>query len=936
MNKNEMEEAIYSLRLRMARIEQAVEGLAAKDKLMEIRPVQRSESDEPSSFVTKAELTPEASPLHAPPLVILKKQPEPILDAARMSPVEEPVSMSDVPVSAGTVSECPEPPRMEWLLKHDSVKPDQAAKPARSLEMLIGMNWMAWAGSILVVLAVGFFVKLAYDQGWFGRIPPLGKCTLAAMFGGLLLAAGEFALRRINRPAAASLYGAGLGTLYLTAFATFKWFGLLSAGGAFWLLLLVALLGFAITARARLITTGLLSTIGGYLTPILLHEASAFPAALPLYLSMLLTLALSLSAWNEKPFRILRYTALCCHAFIGSVWVLHEGPAHWPMALIFMAIWWCLANAECILAALRGQTALGNPIASLFVTAWIAVIGHQLITDVQPTDRDYLGLFAVSLAALAALPAALVGPGIKMLQHRPKRAVEKLGVTLWAQAGVLLATAIGFQFDDFGQTIGWLALGYACVEVGRKLPSRGVDWFGLGVGALALARVAFMDSTLRVLQGTFWSYGDIQITYWGLLAAGAVLTVYLSAIRLQCLGFPPRVKLPIFLMGLGTFGWLVICGTQIHGMSLYWGWLAAAAVLLASHHVGRRHRCFFFGRAVLWVAAIKWLGFDGGLQTILDERVRGTIAPVLNYAFAVGVVIAAGIAVVTWLRYRREQIGVTGRIRWQSTLNVGVLFVLLALTYQLEYALEFAQARGWQPIWSRGLLTSLSITALWMIAGATIIVVSWRTRNRQLHSLGWVLAIVSALAWLSYETLIWRVDNRPIVTRPMFNLQAGVGLLVIVLLSFVAWREPRVATSGWCDSRDFMVCRTLGWSMVALAGLWLGSLEIDRFFALPSTNPADAAMARQTAFSIYWGVYALVLLALGFAKRTAAVRYAGLGLLTITLGKVLIVDLAKVEYVYRVLSFLGVGILLMATSVAYAKLSKRLFGEEIEPAQQGD
>jgi uncharacterized membrane protein len=83
-------------------------------------------------------------------------------------------------------------------------------------------------------------------------------------------------------------------------------------------------------------------------------------------------------------------------------------------------------------------------------------------------------------------------------------------------------------------------------------------------------------------------------------------------------------------------------------------------------------------------------------------------------------------------------------------------------------------------------------------------------------------------------------------------------------------------------------------------------------------------MARQTALSIYFGAYAIFLVAIGFWRRTPPLRYAGLALLAVALGKVLIVDLAHVQYVYRVLSLLATGLLFIATSIAYARLAKHL------------
>ena len=64
-------------------------------------------------------------------------------------------------------------------------------------------------------------------------------------------------------------------------------------------------------------------------------------------------------------------------------------------------------------------------------------------------------------------------------------------------------------------------------------------------------------------------------------------------------------------------------------------------------------------------------------------------------------------------------------------------------------------------------------------------------------------------------------------------------------------------------------------------------------------------------------------------------RYAGLALLTITVAKVLTVDMAEVRYVYRVLSLLGVGLLLVATSIGYAKLAPRLLASS-SPSEEAE
>ena len=108
--------------------------------------------------------------------------------------------------------------------------------------------------------------------------------------------------------------------------------------------------------------------------------------------------------------------------------------------------------------------------------------------------------------------------------------------------------------------------------------------------------------------------------------------------------------------------------------------------------------------------------------------------------------------------------------------------------------------------------------------------------------------------------------------------------------------------------------------------LWVTSLEIDRAFehVMGSGVLTDPRRARQVALSVYWALFAAGSVAVGFKTRFAALRYFGLGLLAITLLKVVIVDLRQVSTGYRIFSFIGVGLLMLGTSVVYGKLSPRL------------
>ncbi len=180
------------------------------------------------------------------------------------------------------------------------------------------------------------------------------------------------------------------------------------------------------------------------------------------------------------------------------------------------------------------------------------------------------------------------------------------------------------------------------------------------------------------------------------------------------------------------------------------------------------------------------------------------------------------------------------------------------------------------------------------------------------------MLVGAAVVWLGYDTVGWRLTEGVTTARVIFNVQFLVGAMTAAMLAVAVGFLRRGPAPAAAAVR-------YGLGLIGLIGLWLGSLEIDRFFAPETRRLAqNAAMARQTGLSIYWGVFAIGLVLLGFAKRSAPCRYAGLALLVITVGKVLTLDMAEVRYVWRVVSFLGVGLLLVATSVGYAKFASRV------------
>jgi hypothetical protein len=82
----------------------------------------------------------------------------------------------------------------------------------------------------------------------------------------------------------------------------------------------------------------------------------------------------------------------------------------------------------------------------------------------------------------------------------------------------------------------------------------------------------------------------------------------------------------------------------------------------------------------------------------------------------------------------------------------------------------------------------------------------------------------------------------------------------------------------------------------------------------------------QVGLSVLWTLYAAAVLAWGFLRRSAPLRYGALGLLGLTIFKVFVVDLASVKTLYRMLSFLLLGVVLLLVGFLYQKMSRERGG----------
>ncbi len=98
-----------------------------------------------------------------------------------------------------------------------------------------------------------------------------------------------------------------------------------------------------------------------------------------------------------------------------------------------------------------------------------------------------------------------------------------------------------------------------------------------------------------------------------------------------------------------------------------------------------------------------------------------------------------------------------------------------------------------------------------------------------------------------------------------------------------------------------------------------GSLDRSNFETARTSNKNKS----NTSLSILWAVYAAILTAVGFVKRSSSLRIFGLSLFILTAVKIFI-DVWSLGPLYRIISFIGLGVIALVASFVYVKYKDRL------------
>jgi uncharacterized membrane protein len=525
--------------------------------------------------------------------------------------------------------------------------------------------------------------------------------------------------------------------------------------------------------------------------------------------------------------------------------------------------------------------------------AILATLGGLLTPVLLSTDTDaaaalftYLGILAAGVLVLAHWRS---WPGLALLAFAGTQILYRGWLDRWYQ-GDRLATALGWSTAFFLGFAAWALVGSRrgrpadAIQLPRILVILGAPalYFaaarrilddpsgrGLAVLALALAGIYFVAARVAARNAE----------------GGPQIALFHRAVALAFLALAPAVT-------LGRHD--LVIAWSVEGVALLLGGFALGAPRLRA--------------GGLLIGALAWARWFVALEE--DAGRAGTFLlahPALPATIAVAVTALLG-AVAYRVRERRgTPIGRWERLVRPILLLVAVGSVALLLTVELSQFRTLAIPPPYVPVVK---------SVVWMLAAMTLLALARGDDTRVLLGVGTVLLLALVVDALGGTDRWARVQPslRPAVGNPRFL----AGCLLVVL----AWLYGQVGeTLPYVAEPVRRRLAMLGSIGAALLLLWNLSVEVV-LAPLPQVR-FDPAKLRSAALSVLWALYAFTAMAWGLWRDRAPLRVGAILLFSVTVLKVLVVDLAGLDALYRILSVLVLGSALLIASFLYARSRRR-------------
>jgi uncharacterized membrane protein len=335
-------------------------------------------------------------------------------------------------------------------------------------------------------------------------------------------------------------------------------------------------------------------------------------------------------------------------------------------------------------------------------------------------------------------------------------------------------------------------------------------------------------------------------------------------------------------------------------------WAIEGPVLL---YLGYRYRYYPLR---LMAAAVLLLAGGRAFAVSFPDHLNLFI-PIFNSIFGTAITVPAAAAVFAWIHRRNRAPTAADRAIMNASACASGVAALVFLTVEMSQWFEKAGAAAGEAAAYERYAVGFWIV-LWTIGALVYLAAGLRFRWRcaRLTGIG-LLAVSAGLAVYSFG------DYRAEPYRIFLNAR----FLAVLFQSFGVFACARLLRRfpDRCGREEGALRVPLNATAMAVL-LALLSVEAYNYFHEVASVARDARWMSLGAVSLVWGLYAVVVLVIGFRGKIRGLRYAALGLFGLTIVKLVMVDMAGTQDVYRIIVFLALGLILIGVAYAYHRIDR--------------
>jgi uncharacterized membrane protein len=826
-----------------------------------------------------------------PPAAGVQKGAEISETEAPISPPEEPERESDLQSASGTPTNEHISADFEPTPRPLGRRPSAKTWSIRDLEKSLGARLPVWIGAVALILAGAFLVKVSFERGWL--VPQL-RVAFGIIFGAVLLGAGEW-LRKPAYRISQGLSAAGIAVLFVSFYAGVNLYHLITPTAGFAFMALTAAVAVVLSLRQGAMVA-VLGLIGGFVTPQLVQAGDPDPRTLFTYL--LLLQGGLVAAARKRNWPYLAAVGYCGGLIWVGLWLMttFDGDHSLWLGLFLLASAAIFVGAS---LSARGSSTWGSSANAQWLTR-LAIIGGlvglgalTVRADFQALDWLFVGLMGASCLILARL----------------KEEFHQFGWLAGAASALLVAVWIPGIEDGSGRlllaTVSGLGFLFAAGSyIAHRRSELAERWCALS----AASGVVF-------LLLAYWGARELGLSIqWGLIGAALGGIYVAAAVPLyRDRSRSSQIEHGLAALAVGATSALSLAvPMQLERSSLAVAWALEVAALV-----------WLAGR--LRVPVLRILAWIVGVLVTL-HLVHPELVPldvgdhlIFNWLFFMYGIPLLAFAAAAYLAAQQAEEKLSEALQWGAIIFGVVLVSLEVRQYfhpgELD-ASEFYLAE-------RGTLTIVWLGLAWGLLQAAV---RWPLRS---FSRSGSILVALALAYSLFDQGLaanpaW--SHGAVGAMPVLNSLLWVYGLPAVLLLIVAKRLG--ATQG-----RLALAANIG-ALVNI--LLLITLEVRQAFRGSYLDRGTASSAEQYSYSAAWILLGTLLLILGIAKKGRLVRFASLAVMLLAVGKVFLVDMAKLGDLYRVFSFLGLGVSLLLLAYLYQRFVFGVNGDELAPGVLAD